>query len=61
MNRLVRAELLKLRTSRMLYLNALAALAFVPVSVATSKTPCGPTTMSLRANALSGKAANSAS
>jgi ABC-2 type transport system permease protein len=36
MNRLVHAELLKLRTTRMLYLNALAALAFVPISVATS-------------------------
>ena len=31
----------------------------VPVSVATSKTPCGPTTISLSANALSGNAANS--
>jgi hypothetical protein len=36
MNHLIRAELLKLRTTRMLYLNALAALAFVPVSVAIS-------------------------
>ena len=31
----------------------------VPVSVATSNTPCGPTTISDSANALSGKAANS--
>ena len=36
MNHLIRAELLKLRTTRMLYLNALAALAFVPLSVANS-------------------------
>ena len=36
MNHLIRAELLKLRTTRMLYLNVLAALAFVPVSVAIS-------------------------
>ncbi len=36
MNHLVRAELLKLRTTRMLSLNAIAALAFVPLSVATS-------------------------
>jgi ABC-2 type transport system permease protein len=36
MNHLVRAELLKLRTTRMPYLNVLAALAFVPFSVATS-------------------------
>lgn len=36
MNHLIRAELLKLRTTRMLYLNALAALAFVPLSVAIS-------------------------
>ena len=32
---------------------------FVPVSVATSNTPCGPTTISDSANALSGNAANS--
>ena len=32
---------------------------FVPVSVATSKTPCGPTTISVSANALSGNAPNS--
>ena len=36
MNHLVRAELLKLRTTRMLYLNVVGALAFVPVSVAIS-------------------------
>ncbi len=36
MNHLIRAELLKLRTTRMLYLNALGALVFVPLSVATS-------------------------
>ena len=36
MNHLVRAELLKLRTTRMLYLNVIGALAFVPVSVAIS-------------------------
>lgn len=34
MNNMVRAELLKLRTTRMFYGNALAALAFVPISVA---------------------------
>ncbi len=32
---------------------------FVPVSVATSNTPCGPTTISVSANRLSGNAANS--
>ena len=32
---------------------------FVPVSSAASNTPCGPTTMSVSANRLSGKAANS--
>ena len=32
---------------------------FVPVSVATSKAPCGPMTISDRAKALSGKAPNS--
>ena len=32
MNHLIRAELLKLRTTRMLWLNAVAALAFVPLS-----------------------------
>ncbi len=31
----------------------------VPVSCAASNTPCGPTTMSVSANRLSGKAANS--
>ena len=36
MNHLIRAELLKLRTTRTLYLNAVAALAFVPLSLATS-------------------------
>ena len=36
MNHLIRAELLKLRTTRMLYVNAVAALAFVPLSVANS-------------------------
>lgn len=36
MNHLVRAELLKLRSTRMLYLNVLGALAFVPLSVATA-------------------------
>ncbi len=34
MNNLIRAELLKLRTTRMLWLNLLAALAFVPLSLA---------------------------
>ena len=34
MKNLVRAELLKLRTTRMFYGNALAALAFVPLFVA---------------------------
>lgn len=34
MRNLVHAELLKLRTTRMFYFNALAALAFVPVSLA---------------------------
>ena len=32
---------------------------FVPVSRAASKTPCGPTTMSVSSNRLSGNAANS--
>ena len=32
---------------------------FVPVNVATSNTPCGPTTISDSANALSGNAAKS--
>lgn len=41
MNDLIRAELLKLRTTRMLYLNALGALAFVPLSVANSITSAG--------------------
>ncbi|MCU1498547.1 MAG: hypothetical protein JWM47_2500 [Acidimicrobiales bacterium] len=41
MNHLIRAELLKLRTTRMLPLNALAALAFVPISVATSISVAG--------------------
>jgi len=36
MNHLVRAELLKLRTTRLLYLNVIGALAFVPVTVAIS-------------------------
>jgi ABC-type transport system involved in multi-copper enzyme maturation permease subunit len=36
MNHLIRAELLKLRTTRMFWANALAALVFVPLSVATS-------------------------
>ncbi|MGK2947402.1 MAG: ABC transporter permease [Acidimicrobiales bacterium] len=36
MSHLIRAELLKLRTTRMLYLNVVAALAFVPLSLATS-------------------------
>ena len=34
MNSLIHAELLKLRTTRMIYGLALAALAFVPLSVA---------------------------
>jgi ABC-2 type transport system permease protein len=41
MSHLIRAELLKLRTTRTLYLNALAALAFVPFSVANSILPAG--------------------
>jgi len=36
MNDLVRAELLKLRTTRMFYVSVFAALAFVPLSVATA-------------------------
>lgn len=36
MNRLVHAELLKLRTSRGLLANALVALAFVPISIGTA-------------------------
>jgi ABC-2 type transport system permease protein len=41
MNHLIRAELLKLRTTRMLYFNAVAVLAFVPLSVANSVLSAG--------------------